>query len=97
MNSEEEVIKRVLLSTVYTFPPIKPRIQLNRVTGWFNTFNINNWHNSLRKVKNCNKGKSERKGFRSLAGRKKGCIFLSWGIGKMYGKRAMKKKKSKKG
>jgi hypothetical protein len=63
VNSEGEVIKRVLLSAVSTFPLIKPRIQPNRVTGWFNTFDINNWHNSLRKVKNCNKGKSGRKDF----------------------------------
>jgi hypothetical protein len=31
VNSEGEVIKRVLLSALSTFPPIKPRIQPNRV------------------------------------------------------------------
>jgi hypothetical protein len=31
--------------------------------GWFNSFDINIWHGSLRKMKNCNKGKSGRKRF----------------------------------
>jgi hypothetical protein len=32
-------------------------------TGWFNSFGINNWHGSLRKMKNWNKGKSGKKRF----------------------------------
>jgi hypothetical protein len=32
-------------------------------TGWFNSFDINNWHGSLRKMKNCNKGKSWKRDF----------------------------------
>jgi hypothetical protein len=32
-------------------------------TGWFNSFDINNWHGSLRKMKNCNKGKSGKRDF----------------------------------
>jgi hypothetical protein len=30
-------------------------------TGWFKSFDINNWHGSLRKMKNCNKGKKSGK------------------------------------
>jgi hypothetical protein len=33
-------------------------------TEWFNSFDINNWHGSLRKRKNCNKGKSGKRDFR---------------------------------
>jgi hypothetical protein len=32
-------------------------------TGWFNSFDINNWHGSLRKMKNCNNGKSGKRDF----------------------------------
>ncbi len=97
MNSEGEVIKRVLLSAESTFPLIKPKIQPNRVTGLFNTFDINNWHNSFRKVKNCSKGKSGRKDFGSSTGRKRWCIFSARGIAKNVRERAMKKKKTRKG
>jgi hypothetical protein len=59
---------------------------------------MNNWHNSLRKVKNCNKGKSGRKDFldRWLA-EKERAFFRQKVLRKMYGKGAMKKKKDKKG
>jgi hypothetical protein len=59
---------------------------------------MNNWHNSLRKVKNCNKGKSGRKDFldRWLA-EKEGTFFRQRVLRKMYGKGTVKKKKSKKG
>ncbi len=98
MNSEGEVIKRALLSAVSPFPLIKPRVQLNRVTGWFNSFDINNWHHSLRKVKNCNKGKSGSKDFLGhYLAEKEGAFFRQRMLRKMHGERAMKKKKSKKG
>jgi hypothetical protein len=59
---------------------------------------MNNWHNSLRKVKICNKGKSGRKDFLGHWLAEKECAFFQQGVlQKMYGKRAMKKKKSKKG
>jgi hypothetical protein len=88
-----------LLSAISPFPLIKPREGYNLVgfTGWFNSFDMNNWHNSLRKVKNCNKGKSGRKGFGSLAGRKRVCIFSARDVAKNVQERTMKKKKSKKG
>jgi hypothetical protein len=47
-------------------------------------------------VKNCNKGKSGKKDFGSLIGKKEGAFFRQGVLRKMYGKRAMKKKKSKK-
>jgi hypothetical protein len=66
--------------------------------GWFNSFDMNNWHNSLRKVKNCNKGKNGRKGFLDHWLAKEECAFFRQGIlRKMFEKEAMKKKKSKKG
>jgi hypothetical protein len=59
---------------------------------------MNNWHNSLSKVKNCNKGKRGRKDFLDHWLAEKECAFFRQGVlPKMYGKRAMKKKKSKKG
>jgi hypothetical protein len=66
--------------------------------GWFNSFDINNWHGSLRKVKNCNKGKSGKRGFWiKLAGRKECAFFRQRMLRKMYWKEAMKEEKSKKG
>jgi hypothetical protein len=47
--------------------------------GWFNSFDINNWHNSLRKVKNCNKGKSWRKDFWITGWQKKKVHFIDRG------------------
>jgi hypothetical protein len=59
---------------------------------------MNNWHNSLSKVKNRNRGKSRRKDFLDHWLAEKECAFFRQGVlRKMYGKRAMKKKKSKKG
>jgi hypothetical protein len=59
---------------------------------------MNNWHNSLRKVKYCNKGKSRKKDFLSQWLAEKECAFFQQGVlRKMYEKRATKKKKSKKG
>jgi hypothetical protein len=46
-------------------------------TGWFNSFDINNWHGSLRKMKNCNKGKSGRKDFLDHCLAEKECTFFS--------------------
>jgi hypothetical protein len=66
--------------------------------GWFNSFDINNWHGSLRKMKNCNKGKSGRKYFLDHCLAEKECAFFRQGmLRKMYGKGAMKGKKSKQG
>jgi hypothetical protein len=59
---------------------------------------MNNWHGSLRKVKNRNKGKSERKDLLGHWLAEKECAFFWQGaLRKMYGKEAMKKEKSKKG
>ncbi len=56
-------------------------------TGWFSSFDINNWPGSLRKIKNCNKEESGKKKFHGLmSGRKRACIFLAKDIAKMYGK-----------
>jgi hypothetical protein len=67
-------------------------------TGWFNSFDINNWHGSLRKIKNCNKGKSgKRDSLDKLSGRKECAFFRQRMLRKMYGKEAMKEVKSKKG
>jgi hypothetical protein len=44
--------------------------------GWFNSFDINNWHGSLRKVKNCNKEERGKKRFIGLlSGRKERAFF----------------------
>jgi hypothetical protein len=45
--------------------------------GWFNSFDINNWHGSLRKMKNCNKGKSGKRGFLDKIVRQKRVSFFS--------------------
>jgi hypothetical protein len=59
---------------------------------------MNNWHGSLRKVKNCNKGKIGRKDFLDHWLAEKDCAFFRQGmLRKMCGKEATKKKKSKKG
>jgi hypothetical protein len=64
-------------------------------TGWINSFYLNNWQGLLKKVKNCNKGKSERKGFLDHWLAEKECAFFRQGIlRKMYEKEAMKKNKS---
>jgi|LakMenE01Jun11ns_1017448.scaffolds.fasta_scaffold7754907_1 hypothetical protein len=57
-------------------------------TGWFNSFKINNWHGSLRKMKNCNKGKSGRRNFLDHCLAEKECAFFSAQgmLQKMYGK-----------
>jgi hypothetical protein len=65
-------------------------------TGWFfNSFDINNWHGSLRKMKSCHKGKSGRRNF--LSGRKRVCIFSARDVAKNVRERAEPGKKSKKG
>jgi hypothetical protein len=59
---------------------------------------MNNWHGSLRKVKNCNKGKSGRKDLLDhWLAEKEGAFFRQGMLRKMYGKEATKEKKSKKG
>jgi hypothetical protein len=59
---------------------------------------MNNWHGSLRKVKNCNRGKSGRKDFLDLwLAEKEGAFFWQRLLRKMYRKEATKEKKSKKG
>jgi hypothetical protein len=59
---------------------------------------MNNWYGSLRKVKNCNKGKSRRKDLLDHWLAEKECAFFRQGmLRKMYGKKATKEKKSKKG
>jgi hypothetical protein len=59
---------------------------------------MNNWHGSLRKVKNCNKGKSGRRNFLDHCLAEKECAFFRQEmLRKMYGKEAMKAKESKKG
>jgi hypothetical protein len=51
------------------------------------SFNINNWHGSLRKVKNCNKEESGKKRFLGLLSGRKGQAF--------FGKRYCEKCKGK--
>jgi hypothetical protein len=59
---------------------------------------MDNWHNSLRKVKNCNKGKSGRKDFLDRWLAEKECAFFRQEIlRRMYEKEAAKKKKSQEG
>jgi hypothetical protein len=59
---------------------------------------MNNWHGSLRKVKNCSKGKSGRKDFLDHSLAEKEYAFFRQGVlRKMYGKEATKEKISKKG
>jgi hypothetical protein len=59
---------------------------------------LNNWHNSLRKVKNCNKGKSGRKDFfGSLAGRKRGCIFSAKDVAKNVREKSNEEKEEQEG
>jgi hypothetical protein len=41
---------------------------------------VNNWHNSLKKVKNCNKGKSGRKDFSGRWLAEKECAFFRQGV-----------------
>ncbi len=65
--------------------------------GWFNSFDIDNWHGSLRKMKSCNKGKS-RRNFLDHCPAEKECAFFRQGmLRKMYGKKAKPGKKGKKG
>jgi hypothetical protein len=67
-------------------------------TGWFNSFDINNWHGSLRKMKNCNKGKSGKKDFLDYCpAEKERAIFFGKGYCKKVRERAKPGKKSKKG
>jgi len=59
---------------------------------------MNNWHNSLRRVKNCNKGRSGRKDFGSLIGRKRRCIFSpARGIAKNVREKSNEEKEKQKG
>jgi hypothetical protein len=44
--------------------------------GWFNSFDINNWHSSLRKMKNGNKRKSGKKDFLDNCPAEKECAFF---------------------
>jgi hypothetical protein len=67
-------------------------------TGWFNSLDINNWHGSLRKMKNCNKGKSGKRDFLDYCLAEKEHAFFQQRMSrKMYGKGAIQGKKSKKG
>jgi hypothetical protein len=67
-------------------------------TGWFNSFDINNWHGSLRKMKNCNKGKSGRRDFLDHCLAEKECaFFLARDVAKNVWERARPGKKSRKG
>jgi hypothetical protein len=58
---------------------------------------MNNWHNSSRKVKNHNKGKSGREDFLDHWLAEKEYAYFQQGVRNMYGKEAMKKEKSEKG
>jgi len=65
-------------------------------TGWFNSFDINNWHGSLRKMKSCNKGKSGRRNFLDQCPAEKECAFFRQGMfRKMYGKEQNQKEEQK--
>jgi hypothetical protein len=44
-------------------------------TGWFHSFDINNWHSSLKKIKNCNKGKNGKEISWIIVRQKRVCIF----------------------
>jgi hypothetical protein len=64
--------------------------------GWFNSFDINNWHGSLRKMKNCNKGKSGKRGFLDhCLAEKEQAFFRQRMLQKMYGKEQNRKRKAK--
>jgi hypothetical protein len=52
---------------------------------------------SLKRSKNYNKGKSGRKDFGLMTGRKKGCIFSARGSEKCTGKKQRRKKEERKG
>jgi hypothetical protein len=52
------------------------------LTGWFNFFDINNLHGSLRKMKNCNKGKSGKRDFLDNCLAEKVCIFSAKDVAK---------------
>jgi hypothetical protein len=52
---------------------------------------------SLKRSKNYNEGKSGRKDFGLMTGRKKGCIFSARGIAKNVWERSYEKKKKRKG
>jgi len=56
---------------------------------------MNNWHNSLRRVKNCNKGKSGEKDFGLMAGRKKRVHFFGKNCEKCMGKKQRRKRKAR--
>jgi hypothetical protein len=52
---------------------------------------------SLKEVKNCNRGKSGRKDFGWMIGRKRGCIFSARGIAKSVRERSSEEKEEQKG
>jgi hypothetical protein len=53
-----------LLSASISLSPRKTKdYNMMGFTGWFISFDINNWHGSLRKVKNCDKEKSGERDF----------------------------------
>jgi hypothetical protein len=65
-------------------------------TGWFNSFDINNWHGSLRKMKSCNNGKSGRRNFLDHCPAEKEFAFFRQGmLRKMYGKEQNQERKAK--
>jgi hypothetical protein len=74
--------KTGLLSAVSPFPLIKPGYSRVCFTGWFNSFDMNNWHNSLRG---------------SLAGRKRGCIFSAKDVAKNVQERSNEGKEKQEG
>jgi hypothetical protein len=64
--------------------------------GWFNSFDINNWHGLLRKMKSCNRGKSGRRNFLDHCLAEKECAFFRQGmLQKMYGKEQNQERKAK--
>jgi hypothetical protein len=97
VDPEGESRKRLLLSASISLSLRKTKdYNMIGFTGWFNSFDINNWHGSLRKMKNCNKEESGKKRFHELlSSRKRACIFWQKVLRKMYGKEQCQERKAK--
>jgi hypothetical protein len=87
-----------LLSAYISLSPHKTKDYDTRgFTGWFNSFDINNWHGLSRKMKNYNNGKSGKKDFLDYCPAEKSMHFFRQRIlQKMYGKEQYRERKAKK-
>jgi hypothetical protein len=67
-------------------------------TRWFNSFDVNNWHGSVRKMKNCNNGKSGKRDFLDYCPAEKSMHFFGKGYcEKCTRKEQYQERKAKKG